>query len=404
MQDEVFILKASDSANWGFLIFGIIGAGLAYGLDHTFLDFLSPLLYMLAGGFATFSIASPVFWQKKRTLLFEDKMLIYKGLLFNNPKKIVWNELRAPKITFLEGKGKITKDLTEIDIEDNKEIKIEAINFVLSKGDSLTFNNYEFEDADFKEFVKQFKKLYQAYLGEPPIPQKIVQNIGENTPKDNENQAIKSDNQIDIAIQRCENYLKEDKLLINELKEAMNEAYSSIYQLHTLHIDREGDELRLQKNDVIFSYQINEDNYHFYLKENYKPSTEEAEIQTVEKLIKTSLYNIGIVEARIKVYQEILLELGQTQAKYLQRLKLQEIANKINHLQQRNIQQSDETDELSFDTQSIVQLELLTEKVKKADLELYAETLIQHANLIKNNALDENQNNILLKHLDEKLK
>ncbi len=407
MEKEIFTLKGSNSANWGFLMFATVGGLLAYWLDHTFLTFLAPVLYILAGSFVSFAIFTPLFWQKIKTTLSADKMVINRGLLFRKPQTISWHDLRRTQITYLENKNKITKNIDEIDLENTKDISIEAITFVLAKGNAPTFSSYEFDEIPFKEFLKEFQRVYHTYLGKPLMPPPSEKTIPKNQANNTENQADKAeqnDNHIDSAIQKCNIYLQEDQQLVKELKEAMNEAYSSIYQLHTLYIGREGDEMRLQKNDVVFSHQIDEENYHFYLKNNYKLHTEEAEIQTVEKLITTSLHNIGIVAARIKVYEEILTELEQTKAKYLQRLKVQAIANKIDNLQQRNIQKSDEVDELSFDTESIVQLELLTEKVKKADLELYAETLIQHANLIKDNQLDEIKSDNLLKYLDEKLK
>jgi hypothetical protein len=76
-------------------------------------------------------------------------------------------------------------------------------------------------------------------------------------------------------------------------------------------------------------------------------------------------------------------------------MKMQALADKISALQQRNIQNAEEKDELTFDSSMIIELEKLTEKLKKADLELYAETLIQHANLLKENDLGKTETTLL---------
>lgn len=396
---EIFVLKASDSVNWGFLLFGSIAAAIGYWLTDTILSFLCAPLFLITGSFGITALLSPLFFQYRQANLYANKLEIREGRLRNRKISVNIADIKKPEVVVIENGQKNTFSLEEIDLEANTAIKIDSLSFTHIKDDRITFSAYNFDEPIFKEFVKSFKNIYQVYLGIPIKKTKSqIQATEKNIPIITE-----EEKQINNAMHRCESYLADDNQLLTELREAMNEAYSSAYRPHKLTVVREGDELRLQKKDVIFSYQTDEDNYCFYLKDDHQSLAGADEIAMAEKLIQTSQHNIEIAEARVKVYQGILAQLQQTKAKYLQRMKIQAIADKLSTLQQRNLQNADEKDELSFDSETIVQLEMLTEKVKKADLEHYAETLIQHAILLKNNLLEENDNS-LLQDLNEKLK
>lgn len=405
MENEIFRLKASDSANFGFLLFGSISMAIGYWFAHTFLSFTAPFLYMIAGSFGLAALLSPLFFQYRETILTATGLQTTQGRLSQKKQFINFKDIHKPNIVYLENGQKKTDFIEDINLEEKKNIKIEELNFIHAQGEKITFSMYSFDDALFIEFLKNFKVTYQISLGILP---KEVTSIAKSQSQKTDNEPVKNeetdteDNQISGAIQKTASYLQEDEQLRKELLEAMNEAYSSVYEIFTLKVVREGDELRLPKPDVAFAYSKDEENYQFYLKEKYKAEVDTEEIQVGENLIATSLHNIGIVEARIKVYEEIMAQLKRTQAKYLQRTKLQTLADKIHTLQQRNIQNSEDKDELTFDSSMIIELEKLTDKLKKADLELYAETLIQHANLLKNNNLADSESK-LLQDLNEKL-
>lgn len=404
MENEIFRLKASDSVNWGFCLFGTVSVALAYALAHTFLSFLAPFLYLIAGGFGASALLSPLFFQYRETVLTSTGIQTTQGILSQKKQYMDIKDIRKVTLVYLE-KGQKKTDLVEdIDLAQKPDIKLEELQFFhAKKGETVTFHAYNFENDPFKEFINQFKIAYQVSLGTLP---KEMMSIAKTAMQNEENEQTNHEtevegNQISPAIQKTEDYLQEDRQLLHELKDAMNEAYQSIYELHNLVIVREGDELRLHKPDVAFFYTKDESIYQFYLKDKYRAEVDAEEIQVGENLIGTSLYNIGIVEARIKVYEEIMAQLKRTQAKYLQRAKLQSLADKISLLQQRNLQNSEDKDELTFDSSMIIELAKLTDKLKTADLALYAETLIQHANLLKDN--DSNADTTLLQDLNDKI-
>ena len=405
MQDELYTLKASDSVNWGFTLFGGISVTLGYWLAHGSSPTIGILFYLLAGVFGLSATLSPLFFQYRTTVLTSERLEVSQGTLSKKNISISIKDIKKINVVYIENGQKKAEFLEDLDFSKVKNIKIDEINFTC-KGEKFSFHGYNYDNEPFNEFVETLKKQHQRAIGttnkakQPKLPKAqeeelVKEEILEGGERDEEGE------QISGTIQKTRNYLNEDLHLRQELLEAMNEAYYSVYLSNILKVVREGDHWRLKKEDVAFYYTKDEINYQFYLKGNYK--AEAGEIEIAEKLIATSLHNVGIVEARIKVYEEIMMQLQKTQAKYLQRAKLQSLANKISNLQQRNIQNSEDKDELAFDSSLIVDLDKLTEKLKKADLEHYAETLIQHANLLKNNDINE-QETILLKDLNNKIK
>jgi hypothetical protein len=299
MENEDFKLKASDSANYGFLLFGVVSIALGYWSAHTFLAFATPFFYVIAGAFGLSALISPLFLQYRETLLTAETLEITQGNLLKKKRTISIKEIQTPNVIYIENGQKKSDFLENLDLESNNTIKIDEFHFML-QGEKISFHAYSFEDWDYQEFIKKFKATYLSKLGKTtqnqPIKTENMDFAQKETTLDGAFVPDKDreDNQISNAIQKTVDYITEDNRLRSELLEAMNEAYLSIYEIFTLRVAREGDELRLQKDDVAFYYSKDEENYKFYLKRKYKTEVEAEEIQVGLKSMRKSFPNSSV--------------------------------------------------------------------------------------------------------------
>lgn len=378
-QEKLFVLKASDDVNLGMGIFALVSLGGVFLFRAWEWAFFEIIAQFLTAIFTAIAIISPLFLQYREIVLYRDKIQITKGLVSKKVETIALSQILNPKIIkSVKNNGTEVHNLADAegieqwDIDNNLEFSFDTQN-----SQTITLKAFNFKHHYLREFLKYFRQTYYGLLPESSISSQPT-TLGKSAHQTATN-IDETENNILQGIRQCEHYISEDEKLSQEFYQAMYEAYTSVYQTHTLQVDREGDELRLQKQDVLQYFNVENDKYHYFLKDSYLPSATQEEKEVAENLIATSQKNIDTIKKRIEAYLSVKKQLEEQKEKYLQRLKIQQLADRINTLQEKNLAQSSLDDQLSFDAEKVIQLSALTEQLHRSDLRHLSETLKQLA-------------------------
>ncbi|SFF58869.1 YdbT family protein [Thermoflexibacter ruber] len=378
-QEKLFVLKASDDVNLGMGIFALVSLGGVFLFRSWEWAFFEIIAQFLTAIFTATAIISPLFLQYREIALYRDKIQITKGLVSKKVETIPLKQIRNPKITkSVKNSGTEVHNLADAggienwNIDNNLEFS-----FNTEHSQTITLKAYNFKHDYLRDFLKYFRQTYYGLVSE-------TSTSSQPTPLENpinqpEAKIDETENDILQGIRQCEYYISEDEKLSQEFYQAMYEAYISVYQTYTLQVDREGDELRLQKQDVLQYFSVGNYRYHYFLKDDYLANATQEEKEVADNLIATSQKNIDAIKKRIEAYLAVKKQLQEQKEKYLQRLKIQQLANRINTLQEKNLAQSSLDDQLSFDAEKVIQLSALTEQLHQSDLRHLSETLKQLA-------------------------
>jgi hypothetical protein len=377
-QEKLFVLKASDDVNLGMGIFALVSLGGVFLFRSWEWAFFEIIAQFLTATFAATAIISPLFLQYREIVLYRDKIQITKGLVSKKVETIPLNQILNPKITkSVKNSGAKVHNLADVGGIENWDMENLEFSFDTQSSQTITLKAFNFKHHYLREFLKYFRQTYYGLLPQAPTssqPTSLEKPINQA-----ETNIDETENNILQGIRQCEHYISEDEKLSREFYQAMYEAYISAYQTHTLQVDREGDELRLQKQDVLQYFSVGNYTYHYFLKDSYLPNATQEEKEVAENLIATSQKNIDTIKKRIEAYLSVKKQLEEQKEKYLQRLKIQQLANRISTLQEKNLAQSSLDDQLSFDAEKVIQLSALTEQLHQSDLRHLSETLRQLA-------------------------
>jgi len=376
--EKLFVLKASDDVNWGMGIFALVSLGGVFLFRNWEWAFFEIIAQFLTAIFAATAIISPLFLQYREIALYHDKIQITKGLLSKKIETIALSQILNPKIIkSVKNSDVKVHHLADAGGVENWDMDNLEFSFDTQSSQTVTLKSFNFKDHHLREFLKCFRQTYYVLASEAssPPPSTPMEKPNNQT----EAKIDETENNILQGIRQCEHYISEDEKLSQEFYQAMYEAYTSVYQTHTLQVDRAGDELRLQKPDVLQYFSIGNYQYHYFLKDQYLPNASREEKEVAENLITTSQKNIDTIKKRIEAYLTVKKQLEEQREKYLQRLKIQQLANRINTLQEKNLAQSSFDDQLSFDAEKVIQLSALTEQLHQSDLRHLSETLKQLA-------------------------
>ncbi|GAB4120429.1 MAG: hypothetical protein OHK0057_10470 [Thermoflexibacter sp.] len=377
-QEKLFILKASDDVNLGMGIFALVSLGGVFLFRSWEWAFFEIIAQFLTAVFTATAIISPLFLQYREIALYRDKIQITKGLVSKKVETIPLKQILNPKITkSVKNSGTKVHNLADVEGIENWDMENLEFSFDTQSSQTITLKAFNFKHHYLRDFLKNFRQTYYGLTSETSIssqPTSLEKHLNQPEVKIDE-----TENDILQGIRQCEYYISEDEKLSQEFYQAMYEAYISVYQTHTLQVDREGDELRLQKQDVLQYFSMGNYKYHYFLKKDYLVNATQEEKEVADNLIATSQKNIDAIKKRIEAYSTVKKQLQEQQEKYLQRLKIQQLANRINTLQEKNLAQSSLDDQLSFDAEKVIQLSALTEQLHQSDLRHLSETLKQLA-------------------------
>jgi hypothetical protein len=201
---------------------------------------------------------------------------------------------------------------------------------------------------------------------------------------------------IDYLMSKIQEHKQQDLQIIQELEEALFDAYRTIYQPIYLQ-----DEQAAQK--AVWVYRRGQRPIAFYTDRMLHGVSQET-IQVAEELIKVSQENMGIVQTRLAYYDSIMQVLTEKRKEAEQQQKLKEVAGKLKAIQVRNIKkqemlQSSEEDSLMME--NLMLLDEITSKVHQIENLEDSFLLSQYLDQIKSEVLAHNQ---VLRELNEKLK
>ncbi|MCU0451467.1 MAG: hypothetical protein MUC97_16755 [Bernardetiaceae bacterium] len=155
-------------------------------------------------------------------------------------------------------------------------------------------------------------------------------------------------------------YLQEDRLLKAELESNLAEAYKTLY--HHYAATQSAPE---HNAEPIFSFE-EEGVKRFVLKNDFLSDLDPETKEIGLNLIQAGETNLAVVNTRINYYEKIDRELDKLRTKEHQRRKLQDVAEKLKGLQEKNTNKSIEqnvSQELNQQATWLAELEALTQQV-----------------------------------------
>lgn len=356
-------LLAANDVYWGLGIFAGILAACGYFFES---GVLSKLFYGATAVLVGASMLDILFYQKRVTRFWDSQIEIIRGLV-GRKEQISFDDIKT--VELLGNNSSNLGQLKTFDIEkDNKLVKKLRL-MVKPKSNSgkiigekeIEFNAYDYKDLQFLYFIKFFQQKHLEYFST-------------HTEK------------IQFSAQECDTLLQQDKKLIKDLTEAMQEAYKSVYETHIMYAQPEEKEfVREQMRDlaVIYSYTPDNKTYYYFVKDDYLPLAEAEDISTAHNLIETSQKNITLVENRIIAYKKVQEKLAKVLEQQLKKDNLKNLATKINNLQQNNIIKNSNQDDIHFDAEVFEQYNKMLLQIQQAETAEEAEFLKQYISEIE---------------------
>ncbi len=344
-----YTLKASNEVYWGL---AIIGAGL--GLLGYFFEsqFVKNVFYGLTTLIGGASVIDMVFYQKKHTHFIANNIEILRGII-KRKEVIPINTIK--KFDLFGDNSHHLGEIKTFDFAENTNI-IKKLKLTLQDYREIEFNSYDYNKNAFLDFIRK-------------IQQKHIEISSTQTEK------------LQLSATQCDNLLRQDKQLVMDLTEAMQDAYKSVYETHVMCVQDEEKEFareQIKNLEAVYFYSYDNKIYYYFLKYNYLPSSEAEDVVMAHNLIETSLKNLVLVENRIQAYKQVQLKMAKIIEKQLHRTKLQNVADKLNNLQQKNISNNENQDEIHFDAEVFEQYSNMINQIQQVETAEQAEFLKQY--------------------------
>lgn len=194
-------------------------------------------------------------------------------------------------------------------------------------------------------------------------------------------------------------YLEKDRKLWSDLQTSLYEACKSIYKAHeTLYSKTQVEEF--DKDKSVIYHSIKQGNVLVYFKkDHFLPEIKPADASMASDLVLTAKENLEVVNSRINSHDALLNKLDRLSIQIRSREKLQQVAEKIDNLQQRNLKSQTRPD-MKMEAEVIEQFELLTENISHT--QTLEKSILLKENLIAFREMEEGEE-MLLKELNQKL-
>ncbi|MFT5617601.1 MAG: hypothetical protein ACI85I_000825 [Arenicella sp.] len=194
-------------------------------------------------------------------------------------------------------------------------------------------------------------------------------------------------------------YLENDRKLCSDLRTSVYEACKSIYKSNeTLYTKQQVEAFEQDKSIVYHS--IKQGNVLIYFqKHQFLPEIKRENVEMAADLVVTAKENLEVVNSRIASHEELLKKLDKLAIQVRSREKLQEVAEKIGSLQERNLKSQTRPD-IKLEAEVIEQFELLTENINHT--QTLEKSILLKENLNAFREMEEGEER-LLKELNKKL-
>lgn len=240
----------------------------------------------------------------------------------------------------------------------------EELRLVLRQQDGLEveISNKQFDDTDFKDFLRDFQNYF---LHEAGLPSERMR----------------------FLYHQADELAAKDRHRVNELSQNLIKVYESAYQVHVLSYY---DKRTLDSPEVVLHHRSGSE-YHYYKRNYFKFNTSRANQELAREVIASTEENILIVKRRLKFYENIQRKLGRMAAETQQREQLQAATAELRKLQDENLRHRSGFEELDEQAEVLFQLEELTRNLQQVDNMQQAEALQQHLELFKEYSASEDQ-------------
>ncbi len=359
------VIKGSNSPYFGMGILGGLIGGVGWMVEWETMVWIGLSVIGLGLGMQLFS-------RFKRVELSESGIKISRGQLgfkqkmdFSDIGEVYLQEERGKNGLFLMEKSLNT-------IHDWKKIRYVEIEF---KGKKKYIPANDFDEKEFKDLVRS-------------IQYHLVEANGSSSQK------------LERVRMKTILYLEHDRKLCSDLRTSLYEACKSIYQSNeTLYTKQQVEEF--EQDDSIIYHSIKQGNVLVYFrKDKFLPEIKREDVLMAADLVVTAKENLEVVNSRISSHEELLKRLDKLSVQIRSREKLQEVAEKIGSLQERNVSSQNRAD-VRNETEVIEQFELLTENINHA--KTLEKSILLKENLNAFREMEEGEER-LLKELNKKLK
>ncbi len=359
------VIKGSNSPYFGMGILGGLIGGVGWMVEWETMCWVGLGVIGLGLGMQLFS-------RFKRLELSESGIEVRRGQ-FGFKQRMDFDNIGTVFLQEERGKGGFSlmeKSLNTI--HDWKKIKYVEIEF---KGKKKYIPANDFNEDEFKNLARSI----QYYLVE--VNGSLSQKLERVRLKTN-------------------NYLEHDRKLWSDLRTSLYEACKSIYQANeTLYTKQQVEEF--EQDDSVVYHSIKQGNVLIYFqKDKFLPEIKREDVAMAADLVVTAKENLEVVNSRIASHEELLKRLDKLSVQIRSREKLQEVAEKIGSLQERNVSSQNRAD-VRNETEVIEQFELLTENINHA--KTLEKSILLKENLSVFREMEEGEE-ILLKELNKKLK
>lgn len=344
-----YTLKAGNEVYWGLAMFSA-GLGLLGYFFET--QFVKNIFYGLTALLGGASVIDMAFYQKKYTHFIANNIEILRGLV--GRKEIISMNM-VKKFDLFGDNNHHLGEIKTFDFENNTNV-IKKLKLTLQDHREIDFNSYDYNNNTFLDFIKAFQ-------------QKHIEISSTQAEK------------LQFSATQCDNLIKQDKKLVMDLTEAMQEAYKSVYETHIMYVQEEEKEFareQIKNLEAVYFYSYDNKTYYYFIKDNYLPSSEPEDVAMAQNLIETSLTNLALVENRIQAYKQVQQKMSKIIEKQLQRTKLQNVADKLSNLQQKNISNNGHQDEIHFDAEVFEQYSNMINQIQQVETAEQAEFLKEY--------------------------
>lgn len=346
------VFKGSRTAYIGIAIIASVLGSLGYALDMS-------VFYGLTGIAAAIGAYGSLFDRVSAVITHGDALQVLRGDL-QRSMSIPLNSIKSMTLSVTKNKPEPANAILDMNLDEVKfweDFKYLVIEFAHGKKRfSIALN--DFTESDFIAMVKGVK---EQYLEEGATPAQKAQRV----------------------LQQTNKYIANDKHLRNELKTSLVAAYTAIYKPQETLLSKQVMQEMEEEPGVLF-YTVKQGNVLLYFhKDKPRHDIDPGNIPIAQGLIETGHHNLEIVENRLASHEQVKERLERMVVRFEQQQSLDQVASKLNKLQQQNIETAVFKKDVSFEAEVVEQLHQLSQEIYSAQTLEQSQALIEHVKQLK---------------------
>ncbi len=341
------ILRANNDVYYGLAIFAAFFGLFGYIIDTPSIE---KALFAITGLITAGGLIDMIGFQKRKVELLQNELHIYKGW-FN--RHLVVDVLATEQIRCIDEED---KEYSFLEGTDFSEKKIKKIIFKISPEKSVELNQYDYNSERFNRFAVTLQKKIKDLRAT-------------------------EQEKLSFSLENCDKLIAQDKLLVKQLTENLQQTYTSVYVQHKILVEPEEKERikeQLKTENIVYYYTNDYKTYYYFEQNDFLPDTDEADQATAQALIETALQNIQIANQRIQAYRQLQEKMLRVIEQYQHREQLKQVANNLSLLQEKNIEKHQQVDAIDYDATVFGELQHLMNALQQADTADQAEILRQY--------------------------